>query len=37
MEELAGLIELSKKAPIVKRYDKPSNVLSIIEEFIDSI
>ena len=37
MDNLAGLIELSKKDPIVKKYDKPSNVVSIIEDFIDKI
>lgn len=37
MEKLADVIALSKKEPIVKKYDKPSNVVSIIEDFIDKI
>ena len=35
MEKLADVIELCKKEPIIKRYDKPSNVIGIIENFIE--
>lgn len=37
MDKLGEVIELSKKEPIVKKYDKPSNVVPIIEQFIDEI
>lgn len=31
MKELGDMIELCKKDPIIKKYDKPSNVLPMIE------
>lgn len=37
MDKLGEVIELSKKEPIVKKYDKPSNVVPIIEQFIDEL
>lgn len=37
MDMLGEIIMLSRTEPIVKKYDKPSNVLQIIEEFINGI
>ena len=37
MEELGKTIELAYESPIMKKYDKPSNILSIIEEFLESL
>lgn len=35
MDELGEAIQLSKTEPILKKYDKPSNVVNIIEDFIE--
>lgn len=35
MDDLAKIIDESIKKPIQKKYDKPSNVVPIIEEYID--
>ena len=35
MDDLAKIIDESIKNPIQKQYDKPSNVVPIIEEYID--
>lgn len=37
MENLLDAINLSKTDPIVKKYDKPSNVVNIINEFLQNI
>lgn len=37
MEKLGEAINLSVTDPIVKKYDKPSNVVNIINEFIASL
>ena len=37
MEKLCETIALSKTNPIMKKYDKPSNVVGIIEDFIETI
>lgn len=34
MEELEEAIRLAKTEPIVKRYHRPSNILTLIEEFL---
>ncbi len=36
IDELYGAIKLSKISPISKKYNKPSNVISLIEHFISS-
>ena len=35
MENLGEIIRLCKKEPIMKKYDKPSRVVEIIEEFLE--
>lgn len=37
ISRLGDTIALAFKDPIMKKYDKPSNVISIIERFIDTI
>lgn len=34
MEELEATIRLCREEPIIKRYDRPSNILTLIEDFI---
>lgn len=36
MEELETVIRLSQTAPITKRYNRPSNIIALIEEFLDA-
>ena len=37
MEKLGEAIQLAETDPIMRKYDKPSNVISIIEEFIANL
>lgn len=37
MEDLREAIRLSKTDPIVKKFNKPSNVIPIIEEYIEDV
>ena len=34
IDDLPGVIELCKEQPIFRKYERPSNIVSIIEEFI---
>lgn len=37
MEKLAEVIEQCKESPIIKKYDRPSNVMQVIVDFIETI
>lgn len=37
MDKLGDIVALSKTDPILKKYDKPSKVIDVIEEFIQNI
>lgn len=36
MDKLGETIDLTYKNPIIKKYDKPSNIISIIDEFLNT-
>ena len=36
MDELGNAIKLAYESPITKRYDRPSNIIDIVCEFLDS-
>ena len=36
MDKLGETIDLTYKNPIIKKYDKPSNIISIIDEFLNN-